>query len=203
MSRHSFIKLLAQAQATQDRNSPKINKDPDRQRMCDVLQLQPAGAFLRQAYNLQPLRLHSDPVAVVGSCTDIDEALRLPEDSTVTLNSATSCQMQAPNQQDEPEDFLTSIRRGLDELVAEEDDEDSDDDSDDGSDDEGYYYQASKDNTYYSPDQKLPCDFLLDDALDLSDTSTASSSLTPWAHQDSDDENDNEDVDELIFQLDM
>ncbi|EEY70344.1 cleavage induced conserved hypothetical protein [Phytophthora infestans T30-4] len=165
--------------------------------MCDVLQLQPAGAFLRQAYNLQPLRLHSDPIAVVGSCTDIDEALRLPdyEDEAATLYSASSCQMKASK---EPEDFLTSIRRGLDELEAEEDDDDSDDDSDD----EGYYYQANKENTYYSPDQKLPGGFLLDDTLDLSDTSTASSSLMPWAHQESDDEND-DDMEELIFQLEM
>ncbi|ETI57467.1 hypothetical protein F441_00223 [Phytophthora nicotianae CJ01A1] len=165
--------------------------------MCDVLQLQPAGAFLRQAYNLQPLRLPSNPIAVVGSCTDIDEALRLEDnqDAAVTLNEPTACQIKTSNQ-DEPEDFLTSIRRGLDELEAEEDDEDSDDDSDD----EGYYYQASKENTYYSPDQKLPGGFLLDDALDLSDTSTASSSLVPWAQQESDDESD---MEELIFQLDM
>ncbi|KUF90729.1 hypothetical protein AM587_10016320 [Phytophthora nicotianae] len=116
--------------------------------MCDVLQLQPAGAFLRQAYNLQPLRLPSNPIAVVGSCTDIDEALRLEDNQDAA----------------------------------------------------GYYYQASKENTYYSPDQKLPGGFLLDDALDLSDTSTASSSLVPWAQQESDDESD---MEELIFQLDM
>ncbi|KAG1701879.1 hypothetical protein DVH05_010370 [Phytophthora capsici] len=156
--------------------------------MCDVLQLQPAGAFLRQAYNLQPpVRPHSDPIAVVGSCTDIDEALRLrsPYDEDA-----------ADSQQDESEDFLASIRRGIDELAAEDSD-----DSDDDSDDEGYYYQASKENTYYSPDQKLPGGFLQDDSPDLSDTSTASScQLAPWTHHESEDEKD---TDDLIFQLEM
>ncbi|POM64573.1 Hypothetical protein PHPALM_19878 [Phytophthora palmivora] len=151
--------------------------------MCDVLQLQPAGAFLRQAYTLRP---HSNPIAVVGSCTDIDEALRLEDASYET---------ETPNQ-DEPEDFLTSIRRGLDELEAE-----ASDDEDDDSDDEGYYYQA-KENTYYSPDQKLPMTFL-DDDFDLSDTSTASSSqLAPWAHQEDESDSD-DDQEDLIFQLEM
>ncbi|GMF15545.1 unnamed protein product [Phytophthora lilii] len=168
--------------------------------MCDVLPLQPAGAFLRQSQSLQCVaaRRHSDPIAVVGSCTDLDEALRLrPDDDD-------DAQTQQPAQQDEPVDFLTSIRRGLDELAVESDDDDDDDDSDDDSDDEGCYYQASKENTYYSPDQKLPGGFLLDDALDLSDTSTASSSLlTAWAQQESEDEDDAQDQDDLIFQLEM
>ncbi|KAG7377761.1 hypothetical protein PHYPSEUDO_011038 [Phytophthora pseudosyringae] len=173
----------------------KARKDP--QRMCDVLQLQPAGAFLRQAYDRQPaVRPHSDPIAVVGSCTDIDEALRLrPEcDEEDALHPAAACHT------DEPEDFLASIRRGLDELEAEASD---DDDDDEDSEDEGCYYQASKENTYYSPDQKLPGGFQLDDALDLSDTSTASSSqLAPWAPHDSESEAE-DDKDDLIFQLEM
>ncbi|KAL3662353.1 hypothetical protein V7S43_012680 [Phytophthora oleae] len=166
--------------------------------MCDVLQLQPAGAFLHQAYNLQPsVHPHSDPIAVVGSCTDIDEALCLRP--AYDEDDAVDSRMDVPNQQDEPEDFLTSIRRGIDELATEDSDEDED--SDDDCDDEGYYYQASKENTYYSPDQKLPGGFLQDDGLDLSDTSTASSSqLAPWTHQESEDEKD---TDDLIFQLEM
>ncbi|KAH7472284.1 uncharacterized protein KRP23_9279 [Phytophthora ramorum] len=156
--------------------------------MCDVLQLQPAGALLRQT---QSLRRLSDPIAVVGSCTDIDQALRLECDEEA-LNPAVQME------QEEPEDFLASIRRGLEELEVEEEEEDSDDED---SDDEGGYYQASKDNTYYSPDQKLPGDFLLDDALDLSDTSTASSSqLSPWTPDDDVEEEEQED---LIFQLEM
>ncbi|KAK1931321.1 hypothetical protein P3T76_013077 [Phytophthora citrophthora] len=164
--------------------------------MCDVLQLQPAGAFLRQAYNLQTsVRPHSNPIAVVGSCNDIDEALRLrPADD----EDAADSRMDMPSQKDEPEDFLSAIRRGIDELAAEDSDED---DSDDESDDEGYYYQASKENTYYSPDQKLPGGFLQDDCPDLSDTSTASScQLAPWTHHESEDEKD---TDDLIFQLEM
>ncbi|OWZ13128.1 hypothetical protein PHMEG_00013606 [Phytophthora megakarya] len=157
--------------------------------MCDVLQLQPAGAFLRQVYTLRP---HSNPITLVGSCTDIDEALQKP------LHEE-ELQQEAPQ---EPEDFLTSIRRGLEEL-AEESDEDSDEE-----DEEGYYqprenayYSPSKENTYYSPDQKLPCLDFLDDAPDLSDTSTASSSqLLPWTHTEEDSDDDQED---LIFQLEM
>ncbi|KAG6584590.1 uncharacterized protein IUM83_07938 [Phytophthora cinnamomi] len=185
--------------------------------MCDVLQqLQPAGAFLRQAQTLQPagafLR-HSDPIAVVGSCTDIDEALRLgvQEDGDEdTVRQMESCHQQE-GAADEPVDFLASIRRGLDELVAasEADDEaeDSDDDDDEDGDDEGGYYQASKDHTYYSPGQKLPAAFLLDDALDLSDTSTASSLLAAWAQPESEDESDDDgdaqDQEDLIFQLEL
>jgi hypothetical protein len=169
-----------------------------------VLPLQPAGAFLRQNNLLSApvapatsTRRHSNPIAVVGSCTDLDEALRLRPEGDEEAGRL------ALNQQNEPEDFLTSIRRGIDELAAESDDEDSDEDSDEEEDDEeGCYYQASKANTYYSPDQKLPHGFPLDDALDLSDTSTASSSLlTAWNHQESDDEQDNKE--DLIFQLEL
>ncbi|KAE8996752.1 hypothetical protein PR003_g19670 [Phytophthora rubi] len=170
--------------------------------MCDVLQqLQPAGAFLRQAQNLQPAGAFLNPIAVVGSCSDIDEALRLCDEGD-------GDQMERGHQQDEaePVDFLASIRRGLDELVAasEADDEDSDEEEEeDDSDDEGCYYQVSKENTYYSPDQKLPGGFLEDDALDLSDTSTASSSLlTAWAQPESEEEED-ADQEDLIFQLEM
>ncbi|CAI5707426.1 unnamed protein product [Peronospora effusa] len=175
--------------------------------MCDVLLLQPAGAFLRQAQKFQPSVL-ADPIAIVGSCTDIDVALRLrPEcdgDDAMTHDSV-AYQM-GQSQLDEHVDFLTAIRRGLDELVADA----SDDESDDESDEEGEYYQASKENMYYSPEQKYSCGFLQDDALDLSDTSTSSSSLfTAWAQQefddddDDDDDNDDDDTNELIFQLEL
>ncbi|CAH0479901.1 unnamed protein product [Peronospora belbahrii] len=167
--------------------------------MCDVLQLQPAGAFLRHVEKLEtfvPLWRRSDPITVVGSCTDIDIVLQLQlecdEDDRMRFNNAAVCSM-GERQQDEPLDFLTSIRRGLDELVADvsEDEDESDED--------GEYYQASKENTYYSPGQKLSCSYQLDDVLDFSNTSTASSSLfTPWAQQESDDE-----TDELIFQLEL
>ncbi|CAI5727367.1 unnamed protein product [Peronospora destructor] len=165
--------------------------------MCHVLQLQPAGAFLRQAQKLQ-LSVLADPIAVVGSCTDIDVALRLlPEcdgDDVMTHDSVAD--QMGQSQLDEPVDFLTAIRRGLDELGADA----SDDESDEESDEEGEYYQASKENMYYSPEQKDSCGFLQDDALDLSNTSTASSSLvTAWAQQESDDD----DTDELIFQLEL
>ncbi|CEG44811.1 uncharacterized protein PHALS_01147 [Plasmopara halstedii] len=136
--------------------------------MCEVLPLQPAGAFLRQSFNSPLLRFHSD------------FKMKL-------------------HPQDEQEDFLTTIRRGIDELGNDgSDNEDSDDDSDD----DGYFYKTSNENTYYSPDSKVPGDsFLFNDASDFSSASTASSSLTRRAYQFSDDESD--DTDNLIFRLEM
>ncbi|EGZ12491.1 hypothetical protein PHYSODRAFT_286984 [Phytophthora sojae] len=184
--------------------------------MCDVLQqLQPAGAFLRQAQNLQPAGAFLNPIALVGSCTDIDEALRFCDEEAADQMERGRQQENATANDAEPVDFLASIRRGLNELVAaneaDDEDDDSDDDEDDESDDEGCYYQP-KENTYYSPGQKLSGGFPLDDAgLDLSDTSTASSSLfTAWAQPESDEEGDDEALtqdlnqdDDLIFQLEM
>ncbi|CAI5727442.1 unnamed protein product [Peronospora destructor] len=138
--------------------------------MCHVLQLQPAGAFLPQAQKLQPSVL-ADPIAVVGSCTDIDVALRLlPEcDGDDAMTHDSMADQMGQSQLDEPVDFLTAIRRGLDELGADA----SDDESDDESDEEGEYYQASKENMYYSPEEKTRSD------------------------------DDDDDTDELIFQLEL
>ncbi|TDH71756.1 hypothetical protein CCR75_001090 [Bremia lactucae] len=168
--------------------------------MCNVLRLQPAGAFLRQNSNVQPLRLQSNPVLIVGNCTDIDEALRLPDNqyAAESLDFACLCEGAPYRQKDESEDFLTSIRRGIDEFgTAATDDDESDDDSDE----EGSYYQASKQNTYYSPAQNVSCSFFNDNLLDVSDTSTSSSSLIPWDSQSTDNEQD--EVDNLIFQLEL
>uniref|UniRef100_M4B2Q4 Uncharacterized protein n=1 Tax=Hyaloperonospora arabidopsidis (strain Emoy2) TaxID=559515 RepID=M4B2Q4_HYAAE len=181
--------------------------------MCDVLQLQPAGAFLRAARSFRSsdaVHQFSNPIAVIGSCTDIDVALRLDldQDDVKTEPSKACCLRKQSQLDDEPLDFLTTIRRGLEDLVVEVSDDECDDDDDE--DEASSYYQASTENTYYSPNQKHPfCSGLMDDATDLSDTSTASSSLlTAWALQESEDE-ENDDLDDeggrddLIFRLEM
>ncbi|RLM97629.1 hypothetical protein BBI17_004986 [Phytophthora kernoviae] len=70
--------------------------------------IQPAGAFLQQAKKQETRRL-SNPIAVVGSCTDIDEALRLRPDLEVDMEPNLTCQK---SKEFEPESFLTAMRRG-------------------------------------------------------------------------------------------
>ncbi|CAI5738083.1 unnamed protein product [Hyaloperonospora brassicae] len=197
--------------------------------MCDVLPLQPAGFFLRTARSFRTSHAvppFSNPIlAGLGNCTDIDVALGLELKYDTPLPSPTASHLATQSQLvDEPLDFLTIIRCGLEDAVddREGDGSDSDVDSDDDDDDTGAsgYYQGSKENTYYSPGQKSAFSSAFqDDALYLSDTSTASSSLvTAWALQESDDEeaaaaaaaseasdddDDDDDLDALMFQLEM
>ena len=193
--------------------------------MCDVVPLQPAGFFLRTARSFRTSHAvppFSNPIlAVVGNCTDIDIALGLDLNHDTTMQSPTASHLATQSQLvDEPLDFLTIIRRGLEDAVDEalvdgDREDDSDVDSDDDDDDTGAYgyYQGSKENTYYSPGQKSAfCSAFQDDALYLSDTSTASSSLVnAWALQESEDEEaapeasdvDDDVLDALMFQLEM
>ncbi|RLN98624.1 hypothetical protein BBJ28_00023032, partial [Nothophytophthora sp. Chile5] len=163
--------------------------------------LGPAGAFLRQAQAsksaaVDPKRL-VDPVALVGNCDDIDVALSLRRDLDEEEPQQEAQELDA----DAATSFLSSIRRGLDELAGDEDDDEDEDEEDD---EEGEYYQASRENTYYSPEQKLPSELLLaaEDELDLSGTSTASSSLAATAALATANTGEAEDED-LMFQLEM
>lgn len=160
--------------------------------MCKVLQLQPAGAFLRRSDDLPLLSSNSDLAVTEGSCSEIDQ---VPHDKALT---SASIQIKSPSK-DKPERLLTSICRRIDELGTEASD---DEETDTNSDGEEYYYQASSEHTYYSPGLKLSdSSFMSDDAFDLFNTSAASSSLTWWAKQSTDDEHD--DMDTLIFQLEL